>query len=94
MWTENRVLKITRNGVIDDVNITLMFEKADENSVPVFVQMNLAGDKLKFNASVNYNVANSDLSFHVSDFQYAQTVFDIATGIVTDLLVEFQEEEE
>ena len=94
MWTESKVLKVTRNGVVEDVNVTIMFEKTGENTPPLFVQMNMAGDRLKFHASVNYHVANKDMSFHVSDFQFAQTVFDIAAGIVEELVQEFDGKEE
>jgi len=94
MWTENKAIKITRNGVIEDVNVTITFERYDEVTPPLFVQMNMASDKLKFHASVNYHVANKDMSFHVSDFQFAQTVFDIAAGIVEELVREFDGKEE
>ena len=90
MWTENKAIKVTRNGVVEDVNVTMTFEKPDELTPPFYVQMNMASDKLKFHASVNFNVANKDISFHVSDIQFIQTVIDITKDIVDSVSSEFQ----
>ena len=90
MWTENKAIKVTRNGVVEDVSVTMTFERPDELTPPIFVQMNMASDKLKFHASVNFSVANKDISFHVSDIQFTQTVIDIAKDVVDGVLSEFQ----
>ena len=90
MWTENKVIKITRSGAIEDVNVTVSFEKTSELTPPIFIQMNMASDKMRFHASVNFNVSNKDMSFHVSDIQFTQTVVDIARDITGSVLSEFQ----
>lgn len=86
MLEEQKTLKITRTGVVNDVHIVLTFEKSENKILPV--QVIMSGEKYSFYSTANYDADSKAFGFHVSDFQYAETAFLVASEQISSILAE------
>ena len=86
---ESKVTKVTRKGLIDDLDVTVTFEQA-ENSPPEQIHVTLSKAKNNFYANAHYDIARKNFAVNANDFQFAKQAFEVIVGQIEGVMSEFE----